>query len=70
MQHALFNFLRSALIPKLRANVAAGTSCHVHLVLITIAAAGAGPYQLTVILLDLDLAVPAANLAVIALGIR
>lgn len=48
MKHSFLNFLSSALIPILRANVSAGTSCDVHLGLITVAAMGTFPHELAV----------------------
>jgi hypothetical protein len=44
MQHAVFNFLRAALIPELRADIAAGTAGNVQLCLIAVAAFRAFPY--------------------------
>ncbi len=35
VQHTLFDLLRPALIPKLRADITAGTPRHIHLILIT-----------------------------------
>jgi len=48
MEHSFLYFLGSALIPILRADVAAGASCHVHLVLIVVAALRTGPHKLAV----------------------
>ena len=70
MQHAVLDLLRAALIPELGADVAAGAAGDVHLVLIGVAALGAFPDELAVFLNDLDLAVPAADLAVVALGVQ
>ena len=71
MKHSFLNFLSSALIPILRANVSAGTSCDVHLGLITVAAMGTFPHELAVgIIRYLDLAVKTADLAIVALGIE
>ena len=61
MQHALLDLLRAALVPELGADVAAGTAGDVHLVLIGVAALRAAPDELTAVLDDLDLAVPAAH---------
>ena len=69
MKHSLFNFLCSALIPELCSDVSAGTSRNVELALVTVSAVWAFPYELSVILDDLDLAVIAAYLTVIALRI-
>ena len=70
MEHALFDLLRSTLIPILGTDIAAGTACHVHLGLVGVAAVRAFPDQLAVILNDLDLAVKAALLALIGFGIQ
>ena len=68
MQYSVLDLLGSALVPVLGADVAAGTAGNVHLSLVRIAALGAFPNQLAVILLDLDLAVIAAALAVVGLA--
>ena len=71
MKHSFLNFLSSALIPILRANVSAGTSCDVHLGLITVAAMGTFPHELAVgIIRYFNLAVKTADLAIVALGIE
>ena len=71
VQHTLFDLLGSSLIPELSADVAAGTARHVQLILVGIAAVGAFPDELAVlVLLNLDLPVVAAYLAVITLGIQ
>ena len=67
MQHALFDLLRAALVPELGADVAAGTAGNVHLVLIGVAALRAAPDELAALLDDVDLTVPAADLAVVGL---
>ena len=69
MYHSVTNLLRSALITEIAYNVAAGTPCNIHLALVTVAALGAFPHQLAVVLDDLDLAVVAAALAVVGLGV-
>ena len=70
MQHAVLDLLRAALVPELGADVAAGTAGNVELVLVAVVALGALPHQLAVLLDDLDLAVVAAHLAVVALGVE
>ena len=55
MQHALFDFLGSALIPELGSDVAAGSSGHVHFILITVAAIRALPYKFSVFFHNLNL---------------
>ena len=70
MQHAVLDLLRAALIPELGADIATGAAGNVQLVLVAVAALGALPHQLAVILHDLDLAVIAADLTVIRLGVQ
>ena len=70
MKYPFFDFLSSALIPVLSTDVAAGTAGHIHLALVGVAALGADPDQLAVHILDLDLTVIAAALAVVGLGVQ
>ena len=70
MQDTVLDLLRAALIPELRADVAAGAAGNVQLVLVAVAALGALPDQLAVVLDDLDLAVVAAALAVVGFGVQ
>ena len=71
MHHALFDLLRSALIPELGSDIAAGSSRDIHRILIAVSAVRAFPYELAVLVgHDLDLSVITAFLAVIALGIQ
>ena len=70
MQHPILDLLCPALVPELGADITAGAAGNVQLVLVTVAALGALPHQLAVILNDLDLAVVAAALAVIGLGVQ
>ena len=70
MQHPILDLLCPALVPELGADIAAGAAGNVQLVLVAVAALGALPHQLAVILHDLDLAVVAAALAVIRLGVQ
>ena len=71
MQYPLFDFLCSSLVPILCAYIAAGSSGNVHFILIGIAAVRAFPDKLAMLVLDdVDLAVVAANMAIIALGIK
>ena len=66
MKYAVADFLRPALVPVLGANVAAGASGDVHLRLVGVAALRAVPDEFAVgVFLDLDLAVVAADLAVV-----
>lgn len=70
MQNSLLDLLRSSLIPELRSDVSAGSSCNVHFVLVSIAAVRTFPDQLAILIGDdPDLAVIAAFLTVITLGI-
>ena len=71
MQYAVFDFLGTALIPELGADVAAGSSGDAHFVLVAIAAVRAFPDELAVFVFDdLDLSIIAADHAVVALGIQ
>ena len=70
MQNPVLDFLGTALIPILGADVAAGTAGHIHFTLVGIAALGTLPNQLAVIFGNFDLAVEAAALAVVALGVQ
>ena len=70
MQHAVLDLGGAALVPELGADVAAGAAGNVQLVLVAVVALGALPNQLAVLLHDLDLAVVAADLTVIALGVQ
>ena len=63
MKHPLCYLLCPALIPELCSDVAASSSCNVHLVLVCVAAVGALPDELAVHLFNLDLTVEAAYLA-------
>ena len=49
MQNALFDFLRSALIPELGSDIAAGTSGNIHLILVAVSAVRAFPDELAVL---------------------
>ena len=71
MQHSVFDFLRPTLVPELGSDIAAGTSCYEQLILVAVATVRAFPDQLAGIVSDdLDLAVIAAHLAVVALRIK
>ena len=70
MQDPVLDLLGSSLVPELAADVAAGTAGNVHLVLIIIAAVGTDPLQLAVTLLDFNLTVITAALAVVGLGVQ
>ena len=70
MQHAVLDFGGAALVPELGADVAAGAAGNVQLVLVAVAALGALPHQLAVVLHDLDLAIIAAHLTVVGLGVQ
>ena len=71
VQDALLDFLRSALVPILRSDVAASSASHVHRGLVAVLAVGAFPNKLSVLVGDdLDLAGVAALLAAVALCVK
>ena len=70
VQNSVFNFLGAPLVPELCSDVAAGTTCNIHLALVGITTLGTGPDQLSVFFFDPDLTVKAAALAIITLGIQ
>ena len=70
MEDTVADFFRATLVPELGADVAAGTPGHIHLVLVRVAAHRAFPHQLAVIFDNLNLAVVAADLAVVALAVQ
>ena len=66
MQHALFNFLGSALVPVLGSDIAAGSAGYVHGGLVGVAALRAFPDELSVVVFyNLDFAGVAALLAAV-----
>ena len=67
MQYPRFNFLCLAHIPEVFSQIPAGPAGDVHLGLVGVVAGGALPLEL---LIDLDLPVEAAALAVVALGVE
>lgn len=70
MQRPFLDLLCPALVPKLGADIAAGTPGNVHFILPAVAAAWAFPYQFPLaIVYNTDLAVKPADLAVVAFGI-
>ena len=71
MKHSVLNLLGTALVPILCADVSAGSSGHGHLALVTVSAIRALPNKLAhIVLYDPDLAVIAAALAIIRLGVK
>ena len=70
MQHSVLDLGSSALVPELGADVAAGAAGDVQFVLVAVVALGAFPDQLAVLRHDLYLAVVAADLAVVTLGVQ
>ena len=71
MQYTLFNFLSSALIPELRADVSAGAARDIHFVLIGVSAVRTFPNEFSVgVLFNFDLAVISADVAEVALCIK
>ena len=71
MQNSVFYFLRSALIPELRADISASTPCDVHFGLIAVMAVRTFPHEFPVVVGDdLNFSVVAADLTIIALGVK
>ena len=71
MQYAVLDLLGTALIPELSTDISTGSSGNVHLVLIQVSAVGASPDEFAVFVADdLDLAVKATHLAIVALGVK
>ena len=70
MKYAVFNLLRPALIPEVCSDVATGSTGNEQVVLVTVATVRALPDKLAILVgHDLNLAIIAANLAVVALRI-
>src|SRR5574344_2117436 len=69
MNVSLFDFLGSALVPVVEADVSTGSPGNVHLVLVSISALRTFPNQITIIN-NLNFSVPTTNLAIIALGVQ
>lgn len=67
MHHSGINFLCLANIPEILTKIPACTSCNVHLGMILIAALRAFPFE---IIVNLDLTIITADMAVIRLGIK
>ena len=70
MKYPFLYFLCSALIPKLRAYIAAGAAGNVHFRLITVFTVGTLPNKLLILFNNLYLSVIAAHLTKIALGVK
>ena len=71
MEDALLDLLGAALVPELRSDVAAGATGDIELRLVGVAALRALPDELAALVLhDLDLAVEAADLAVVRLRVQ
>ena len=71
MKYSFFDFLGTPLIPELCSDIAACSSCNIHLVLITVATVRAFPYKFSVIICyNLYLSVITAYLAIVALCIQ
>ena len=71
MEDSFLDLLGAPLIPVLRTDIAASTSCTVHLGLIAVVTVGALPNELAVLIVgDLDLTVEATYLTVVALGVE
>lgn len=70
MKYAVFDLLRPALIPELCSDVATGSTGNEQVVLVTVATVRALPDKLAILVgHDLNLAIIAANLTVVALRI-
>ena len=70
MHNSIPYLLRSALIPELGPDIAAGTSCDVHHRLVPVMTLWTLPDELSVVVYYLYLAVVAAHLAIVALGVQ
>ncbi len=71
MHYSLFDLLSSSLIPELSSNISARASCNIQFGLIFVAATRALPNEFAVLIgNDLNLAIEAAFLAVVALSIK
>lgn len=71
MEYAIFDLLRTSLVPELRTDIATGTTCNVHLILVAVATLRAFPYELTVVVSnDLNLAIVSTALAIITLSVE
>ena len=70
VQNAVADFLRASLIPVLRADIAASPTRYVHFALVGVPATRTAPNQFAVLLGDFNLAVPAADLTVIAFRVQ
>ena len=67
MQHSRLNFFRFAHVPEVFSQISAGAAGHVHLGLVGVVTGGALPLK---VLVDLDLPIEAAALAVVTLGVK
>ena len=66
MEYSLLDLLCPPLIPELSSDIAAGTSCDIHLVLVTVSTVGALPYKLSIsVSYYFDLPIITAALAII-----
>ena len=71
MEDSFLDLLGASLIPILRTDITASTSCNVHLGLVTVVAVGTFPNELAVLVFgDLYLSVISADLTVVALGVE
>ena len=71
MNVSFFNFLGSALVPVVEANVTTSSPGDIHLVLVSISALRTFPNQLAITIINnLNFSVPTTNLAIIALGVQ
>ena len=68
MQNSLLDLLRSSLIPELRSDISAGTSCNIQCILVAVSAMWTLPYELSfLICYNLNLSVISTFLTVITL---
>ena len=70
MQDSVFYLACPTLVPILRSDISAGSSCHVHTRLVAVVTVGAFPEELAAILHNEDLSVKATLLAIVALGVQ
>jgi len=71
VKDSVLDLLCTSLIPELGSDITAGTSCNEESVLVAVAAVRALPHQLAIIVChDLNLAVIATFLTVVALGVE
>lgn len=70
MQHSIPDLLRPSLVPELASNIATSPAGNIHLALVGIPTLRALPHQLIALFDDLDFAIPATDLTIVAFGIE